>query len=81
MNSKMVLSNAERKSVEQLTVDAEEQRTSSSRLGELEEMSANYKNALKEVERLRMELSTLPEHVVVDTTEYKCLQSSISACL
>ena len=35
-------------------------------------------DALKEVERLKMELSTLPEHVVVETTEHKCLQSQFS---
>merc|ERR1719192_2181709 len=31
-----------------------------------------------EVEKLRMELSTLPEYVVVETTEHKCLQSQFS---
>merc|ERR1711936_848947 len=38
----------------------------------------SYKQALKEVEKLKMELSTLPEHVVVETTEHKCLQSQFS---
>ena len=37
-----------------------------------------FQDALKEVERLKMELSTLPEHVVVETTEHKCLQSQFS---
>ena len=31
-----------------------------------------------QVERLRMDLSTLPEHVIVESTEYKCLQSQFS---
>merc|ERR1719483_1078964 len=45
---------------------------------ELEKTNAVFKDALKEVERLKMELSTLPEHVVVETTEHKCLQSQFS---
>ena len=57
----------------------EEQRElASNRFIELEEMSGKYKSTLKEVEKLKMELSTLPEHVVVETTEHKCLQSQFS---
>ena len=48
------------------------------RLAELEKTNNNYKYALQEVEKLKMELSTLPEHVVVETTEHKCLQSQFS---
>ena len=33
---------------------------------------------MKEVEKLKMDLSTLPEYVVVETTEHKCLQSQFS---
>ena len=59
--------------------DLEEQRElASNRFIELEEMSGKYKSTLKEVEKLKMELSTLPEHVVVETTEHKCLQSQFS---
>ena len=77
--SKVVLSNAERKTVDQMSHDLEEQRElATNRLSELEKTSALYKDALKEVERLKMELSTLPEHVVVETTEHKCLQSQFS---
>ena len=47
-------------------------------MSELEQMNGKYKDALKEVERLKMDLSTLPEHVVVETTEHKCLQSQFS---
>ena len=43
-----------------------------------EATNENYKNCLKEVERFKMELSTLPEHVIVETTEHKCLQSQFS---
>merc|ERR1711997_462535 len=79
LEQKVVLSNAEKKSVEQLNQDLEEQRElASTRMIELEETNGLYKDALKEVERLKMELSTLPEHVVVETTEHKCLQSQFS---
>ena len=41
--------------------DLEEQRElATNRYIELEEMSGKYKSSLKEVERLKMELSTLP---------------------
>jgi E3 ubiquitin-protein ligase BRE1 len=43
-----------------------------------EATNENYKSSLKEVERFKMELSTLPEHVIVETTEHKCLQSQFS---
>lgn len=78
-DQKVVLSNAERKTVEQLNHDLEEQRElATNRLSELETMNNFYKTSLKEVEKLKMELSTLPEHVVVETTEHKCLQSQFS---
>merc|ERR1712156_873403 len=79
LEQKVVLSNAERKSVEQITQDLEEHRElATNRLAELEQTNTHYKQALKEVEKLKMELSTLPEHVVVETTEHKCLQSQFS---
>ena len=79
LEQKVVLSNAERKTVENMSQELEEQRElASNRLAELEETNGLYKDALKEVERLKMELSTLPEHVVVETTEHKCLQSQFS---
>ena len=74
-----VLTNADRKSADQMNQELEEQRElANSRLNELEHTSTLYKETLKEVERLKMELSTLPEHVVVETTEHKCLQSQFS---
>jgi len=79
LESKVVLSNSERKTVDQMTQDLEEHRElATNRLAELEQTNTHYKDALKEVERLKMELSTLPEHVVVETTEHKCLQSQFS---
>ena len=74
-----VLSGAERKSLDELQRDLEDQRElSANRLVELEKLQNNYKECLQEVEKLRMELSTLPEYVVVETTEHKCLQSQFS---
>lgn len=79
LDQKVVLSNTERKTVDQLTHDMEEQRElATNRLTELEDMNTKYKDSLKQVETLKMELSTLPEHVVVETTEHKCLQSQFS---
>ena len=79
LEQKVVLSNAERKTVDQMSQDLEEHRElATNRLAELEQTNTHYKDALKEVERLKMELSTLPEHVVVETTEHKCLQSQFS---
>ena len=74
-----VLSGAERKSLDELQRDLEDQRElAGNRLVELESLQSNYKECLQEVEKLRMELSTLPEYVVVETTEHKCLQSQFS---
>ena len=79
LEQKVVLSNSEHKTVVQMSQELEEHRElASNRLAELEETNGLYKDALKEVERLKMELSTLPEHVVVETTEHKCLQSQFS---
>ena len=74
-----VLSGAERKSLDELQRDLEDQRElAGNRMVELEKLQGNYKECLQEVEKLRMELSTLPEYVVVETTEHKCLQSQFS---
>jgi len=79
LEQKVVLSNAERKTVDKMSQDLEEHlELATNRLAELEQTNTNYKDTLKEVERLKMELSTLPEHVVVETTEHKCLQSQFS---
>ncbi|KAK7072088.1 E3 ubiquitin-protein ligase BRE1A [Halocaridina rubra] len=67
------------KKVEELTSELEEQRElSAKRLDELEKKTNEHKEALKEVERLKMDLRQLPESVIVETTEYKCLQSQFS---
>jgi len=48
------------------------------RLDELEKKTNEHKEALKEVEKLKMDLRQLPESIIVETTEYKCLQSQFS---
>ena len=59
--------------------ELEEQRElAASRLSELESLQSNYERSVREVDKLRMELATLPEHVILASTEYKCLQSQFS---
>ncbi|KAH6932261.1 hypothetical protein HPB50_004134 [Hyalomma asiaticum] len=65
--------------LEDLQSQLEEQRElASARLLELEQLQHDHKEALKTVERLRLELRSLPESLVVSTAEYKCLQSQFS---
>lgn len=59
--------------------ELEEQRElATNRLSELELLQSNYEKSVREVDKLRMELSTLPESVIVQSAEYKCLQSQFS---
>ena len=75
----MVFSGSERKTLEEMQLGLEDQRElAGNRMNELESLETNYKECLKDVERLKMDLSTLPEYVVVETTEHKCLQSQFS---
>lgn len=65
--------------LEDLQSQLEEQRElASARLLELEQLQHDHKEALKSAERLRLELRSLPESLVVATAEYKCLQSQFS---
>lgn len=48
------------------------------RYNELESLNNDHKEALKKIEELKMELKCLPEERVVETAEYKCLQSHFS---
>lgn len=65
--------------LEDLQSQLEEQRElASARLLELEQLQHDHKEALKAAERLRLELRSLPESLVVATAEYKCLQSQFS---
>merc|ERR1740129_1159482 len=79
MSAPTVLSGTVRKSLDEIKRDVEDQKElSANRLCELEKLQGNYKECLQEVEKLRMELRTLPEYVVVETTEHKSLQSQFS---
>lgn len=62
-----------------LQKDNEELRElANNRLQELEKLHQAQRDTLKELEKLRMEIRQLPESVIVETTEYKCLQSKFS---
>lgn len=64
---------------DEIYAELEEQRElATNRITELEKLQKDHQEALRDVERLKMDLSTLPEHVIVDTVEYKCLQSQFS---
>ncbi|XP_043237647.1 E3 ubiquitin-protein ligase Bre1-like [Amphibalanus amphitrite] len=67
------------KMIEEINLDLEEQRElATKRLQELEDLHRKHKDVLKEAEKLKMDLRQLPESVIVETPEYKCLQSQFS---
>lgn len=72
-------SNVSNKKIEELAEELEEQRElATNTLQELETLNIKYRENLKKVEELQMNLKHLPESVVVETPEYKCLQSHFS---
>ncbi|XP_063620484.1 E3 ubiquitin-protein ligase Bre1 [Cydia splendana] len=65
--------------LEDVAAELEEQRElANNRLAELDRLHRQHRDALKEVEKLKMDIRQLPESVIVETTEYKCLQSQFS---
>uniref|UniRef100_U5EWJ4 E3 ubiquitin protein ligase n=1 Tax=Corethrella appendiculata TaxID=1370023 RepID=U5EWJ4_9DIPT len=65
--------------LEDLQKELEEYRElANNRLQELDKLHSQHREALKEVEKLKMDIRQLPESVIVETTEYKCLQSQFS---
>ncbi|BES97273.1 RING [Nesidiocoris tenuis] len=73
------VSNVSQKKVEELAKDLEEMRElANNRLTELDRLHLQHRETLKEVEKLKMDIRQLPESVIVETTEYKCLQSQFS---
>ncbi|KAJ8980917.1 hypothetical protein NQ317_011558, partial [Molorchus minor] len=65
--------------LEDLTKEIEElKELSNNRLQELDKLHQTHRETLKEVEKLKMDIRQLPESVIVETTEYKCLQSQFS---
>ncbi|KAL4223065.1 E3 ubiquitin-protein ligase BRE1A [Mactra antiquata] len=64
---------------DEILSDLEEQRElATNRLAELEKLQKDHQKALKDIEQLKLDLQHLPESVIVETTEYKCLQSQFS---
>lgn len=67
------------KEVVNLQKDNEELRElANNRLIELERLHLTQRETLKELEKLRMDIRQLPESIIVETTEFKCLQSKFS---
>lgn len=72
-------SNVSQRKVEELQKELEEMRElANNRLNELDRLHQQHRETLKEVEKLKMDIRQLPESVIVETTEYKCLQSQFS---
>ncbi|XP_051167926.1 E3 ubiquitin-protein ligase Bre1 isoform X2 [Leptopilina boulardi] len=75
----IVPSSVSQTKVEDLQRELEETREmANNRLQELDKLHQQHRDALKEVEKLKMDIRQLPESVIVETTEYKCLQSQFS---
>ncbi|KAK9732343.1 Zinc finger, C3HC4 type (RING finger) [Popillia japonica] len=76
---KPVQSTVSQAKLEDLTKEIEELREiANNRLQELDKLHQTHRETLKEVEKLKMDIRQLPESVIVETTEYKCLQSQFS---
>lgn len=74
-----VQSSVSQAKLEDLTKEVEEWREqANNRLQELDKLHQQHRETLKEVEKLKMDIRQLPESVIVETTEYKCLQSQFS---
>ncbi|CAF0739459.1 unnamed protein product [Didymodactylos carnosus] len=68
------------KSLTDLRAELEECRElATSRLTELEKLTFDHETAKKEIEELKCQLRALPESLVTETPEFKCLQSRYTA--
>ncbi|XP_025160593.1 E3 ubiquitin-protein ligase Bre1 isoform X3 [Harpegnathos saltator] len=77
--STLVASSVSQTKLEDLQRELEETRElANNRLQELDKLHQQHRDTLKEVEKLKMDIRQLPESVIVETTEYKCLQSQFS---
>ncbi|CAG9773524.1 unnamed protein product [Ceutorhynchus assimilis] len=75
----VVQSSVPQAKLEDLTKEVEEwKEMANNRLQELDKLHQTHRETLKEVEKLKMDIRQLPESVIVETTEYKCLQSQFS---
>ncbi|XP_050531885.1 E3 ubiquitin-protein ligase Bre1 [Daktulosphaira vitifoliae] len=78
-DSSITQSNLSLQKVEELQKENEELRElNNNRLQELDKLHQQHRETLMEVEKLKMDLRQLPENVIIETTEYKCLQSHFS---
>lgn len=75
----VVQSSVTQAKLEDLMKEIEEwKELANNRLQELDKLHSTHRETLKEVEKLKMDIRQLPESVIVETTEYKCLQSQFS---
>ncbi|ENN71357.1 hypothetical protein YQE_11972, partial [Dendroctonus ponderosae] len=75
----IVQSSVSQAKLEDLMKEVEEwKELANNRLQELDKLHQTHRETLKEVEKLKMDIRQLPESVIVETTEYKCLQSQFS---
>ncbi|XP_044754768.1 E3 ubiquitin-protein ligase Bre1 isoform X1 [Coccinella septempunctata] len=75
----VVQSSVSQAKLEDLMKEVEEwKELANNRLQELDKLHMTHRETLKEVEKLKMDIRQLPESVIVETTEYKCLQSQFS---
>uniref|UniRef100_UPI00358F6FBB E3 ubiquitin-protein ligase BRE1A-like n=1 Tax=Myxine glutinosa TaxID=7769 RepID=UPI00358F6FBB len=64
---------------ESLTAELEENKElANGRLAELEKLQQELQESVREGQKLKLELRSLPEEVVKETPEYRCLQSQFS---
>ncbi|KAK6192014.1 hypothetical protein SNE40_003570 [Patella caerulea] len=67
------------KKLDEIFAELEEQKElAGNRLTELEKLSKDHQEAMIEIAKLKLDLQHLPENVIIDTTEYKCMQSQFS---
>ncbi|ESO82419.1 hypothetical protein LOTGIDRAFT_237018, partial [Lottia gigantea] len=67
------------KKLDEIFAELEEQKElAGNRLTELEKLSKDHQEAMIEIEKLKLDLQHLPENIIIDTTEYKCMQSQFS---
>ena len=65
--------------IEDIQKELEESKElAANRLAELETLNGQYKDTLRHVKKLEMDLTCLPANVIFDTVEYKCLHSQFS---
>lgn len=71
-----IMTVAQQQHLEELKKELDEYKElANNRLAELDKLHEEHKKTLKEVDKLKMDIRQLPESVIVETNEYKCLQS------